>query len=206
MVGLPRGRTKIQWSSWLIRPLTVPTVVCFPRRGHGHRRRKVFAKLKLLKAFDFYKTRTLTPEQRGWLQFVCDRYVDGSQEERRDINSFVSPEISFLFFMFGKAMAVESVRERDEGKVFSGLISLSIENRSFDWRESLIVLSLLYHSAAKIAVTVEELFRRAAALSSSQTGDGLLQFLARTPENRDITRFGFKEGTDAEGKFSYVGR
>lgn len=167
---------------------------------------EVFSKLKLLKVFDFYKTRTLTPEQQNWLQSVCDRYAKASLQERRRINALVSPETSFLFFMYAKAMAIESVREQDKEKVFNGLISLSIENRSFDWRDSLTVLSLLHHSATKLGADVGELFQRVAALSSSETSEGFLQFLVRTPENRDIATFGFREGIDSEGKFSYVAR
>ncbi len=36
---------------------------------------ETFAKLRLLKVFDFYKTRVLTQEQQGLVQFICDRYL-----------------------------------------------------------------------------------------------------------------------------------
>jgi hypothetical protein len=80
-----------------------------------------FAKLKLLKVFDFYKTRVLTQEQQGWVQFICDHYFGALPDERARIHSMVTPEISFLFFMYAKAMAVEAVRERREEKIFKGL-------------------------------------------------------------------------------------
>ena len=108
---------------------------------------EIFAKLKLLKVFDFYKTRALTEEQKGWLEFLCDRYFNGSPQERKKLNSLVSPDISFLFFLYAKTMAIESVQEQDENRIVKGLVSIAIENQTFDGRESLFPLSLLYHSA-----------------------------------------------------------
>jgi hypothetical protein len=165
---------------------------------------ETFRKLKLLRHFDFYKSRSLAPEQQDWLRLICDQYSDAVPEERKKINSLVTPEISFLFFMYGKTMAVEAVHEQDEAKIFKGLVALAVENQVFDWRDSLIVLPLLYHSAIKIGADAPNLFRRAAAVSTSQTADSFLQFLARTPEQRDIVKFGFKEGIDLEANFTYV--
>jgi hypothetical protein len=103
-------------------------------------------------------------------------------------------------------MAIEAVRERDEVKVFKGLVALAIENQAFDWRDSLAVLTLLFHSAIKIGVDAPNLIHRVATISSSQTSAYFLQFLARTPENRDIAKFGYKEGADLHGNFAYVSK
>jgi hypothetical protein len=43
---------------------------------------EAFAKLKLLKVFDFYETRVLTQEQQGWVQFICDQYFRALPDER----------------------------------------------------------------------------------------------------------------------------
>jgi hypothetical protein len=165
---------------------------------------ETFANLRLLKVFDFYKTRVLTQEQQGWVQFICDRYLRALPDERASIHSMVTPETSFLFFMYARTMAVEAVRERQEEKIFQGLIALAVENRAFDWRDSMMVLVLLHHSAAKIGADASQLFQRASAISTPQTGEGFLQFSARAPENLDLARFGYQEGTDSEGNFAYV--
>ena len=167
---------------------------------------ETFARLKLLKVFDFYKTRVLTQEQQGWVQFICDHYLRALPDERASIHSMVTPEISFLFFMYAKAMAVEAVRERQEEKVFRGLIVLAVENRLFDWRDSMMVMVLLHHSAAKIGADTSQLFQRAAAISTPQTSEGFLQFLARAPENLELAKFGYQEGMDSEGNFAYVSK
>jgi hypothetical protein len=167
---------------------------------------ETFARLKRLKVFDFYKTRVLTQEQQEWVQFVCDHYVRALPDERASFHSMVTPGISFLFFMYAKAMAVEAVRERQEEKIFKGLIALAVENRVFDWRDSMMVLVLLHHSAVKIGADPSQLFQRAAAISTPQTSEGFLQFSARTPENLDLAKFGYQEGTDSEGNFAYVSK
>jgi hypothetical protein len=82
----------------------------------------------------------------------------------------------------------------------------AVENQVFDWRDSLMILTLLYHSAIKIGADAPDLFRRVAAISTSQTADSYLQCLACTPEQRDIVKFGFKEGTDLDGNFTYVAK
>jgi len=167
---------------------------------------ETFAKLKLLKVFDFYKTRVLTQEQQGWMQFICDHYLNALPGERAKIRSMVTPEISFLFFMYAQAMAVEAVRERQEEKVFKGLVALAVENQVFDWRDSMMVLVLLHHSAVKIGADALGLFQRTAAISTPQTSEGFLQFSARAPENLDLAKFGYREGMDSEGNFAYVSK
>jgi len=47
---------------------------------------KAFAKLALLKPFDFRKARALTQEQRDWVQLIYDRYLNGSVDERASVH------------------------------------------------------------------------------------------------------------------------
>ena len=167
---------------------------------------ETFAKLKLLKVFDLYKTPALTEEQQEWVQLICDHYLRALPDERVRIHSMVTPKISFPFFMYAKAMAVGAVRERQGEKVFKGLVALAVENRVFDWRESMMVLVLLHHSAAKIGADASPLFHRAAAISTPQTSEGLLQFSSRAPESLELAKFGYQEGTDSEGNFAYASK
>jgi hypothetical protein len=93
-----------------------------------------------------------------------------------------------------------------EAKVLHGLVALSIEDCKFDWRDSLMVLCRLYHSAVKVGANPTELFQRVAAMSAPRTGELFLSFLSRKPELKDIAVFGWKEGTGADGKFRYVSK
>jgi len=165
---------------------------------------EIFTKLRSLKVFDFYKSRALSPEQLIWLLSLCNLYIVGSSEERRRISALVDSKISFLFLMCAKAMAIEAVQARDEGKIVLGLVALTIENGASDWRDSLSVLVILYNSALKIEASPDSLFRKVAEISSPQAANFFLSFLARPPESRHIAKFGFKEGTDSKGMFTYV--
>ena len=165
---------------------------------------EIFAKVRLLKVLDFHKCRVLTYEQQGWLQLICDRYLVALPDAREAIRSAVAPEISFLFFLFAKTMSLEAVRQRDGEKLLSGLVAMSIENGTLDWRDSMVMLVLLYHSAVKIQADAVQLLQRAAAISTPRTRSGLLEFSLRTPEYLSLAKFGFEEGTDSEGNFAYV--
>jgi hypothetical protein len=165
---------------------------------------QAFARLKLLKPFDFQKRPVLTQEQQEWVQVICDRYIGALPDERARFRSMITPEISFLFFMYAGLMAVQAVRERQQEKVFQGLVALAVENQVFDWRVSMMVLAKLHHSAVKIGADPSQLFEQAAAISASQASQGFLQFSTRASEDLDIAKFGWIEGTDSEGNFAYL--
>jgi hypothetical protein len=164
----------------------------------------IFGKLKLLKIFDFYKSRKLTEEQTQWLDALCRFYLVCSPRERAEINRRVESKISFLFFLYGNTAAVEAVRETNAEKVKLGLAALAIENGVFDWRDSLFVLVKLYHSAKKINLDPVAAFRQIAEIAGPESARFFLDFLARPPEICTITTFGFKEGTDSNGLFAYL--
>jgi len=165
---------------------------------------EIFGKLKLLKIFDFYKSRKLTDEQERWLDILCHAYLVGPPRERTEINGMVESRISFLFFLYASTAAAKAVRETDVEKVKLGLAALAIENCVFDWRDSLSPLVLLHHSAARLGVEPADLFRQIAEIASPQGARLFLGFLTRTPENCTIATFGLKEGTDSDGLFVYV--
>jgi len=106
--------------------------------------------------------------------------------------------------MFAKAMAVESIREYSEGKILSGLLALAIENCKFDSRDSTIVLSLVFHSAQKLSIDTTALFERVAELSAPDAANLFRNFVTRAVAERSIALFGYKEGEDPPGLFSYV--
>jgi hypothetical protein len=108
-------------------------------------------------------------------QFICDRYIGALPDERAKIRSMITPEILFLFFMYAGLMAVQAVRELQREKVFQGLVALVVENQAFDWRDSMMALAKLRHSAVKFGADPSQLFQRAAAISTSQTGQGFLR-------------------------------
>ena len=106
---------------------------------------------------------------------------------------------SFLFLAFSERMAVLAVRENSESRLFDGLIAHVLEDFSHDYRENLLILSLLYHSAVKLGSNPIELFRKAAALASPKSADRLVGF-AQNPGS--IRSMGYEEITTLDG-FDY---
>jgi len=155
---------------------------------------EIFNHLRPLRVSDFYK-RKFSAEQRGWLNLLCERYIAGPPEERLRMTKLQERQMSFLFFSFAKIMAVEAVRENNEPKILLGLASLAVENFSVDWRDSLCVLILLYHSAQILPFGAAIPFKKVAAISTPQSGEMFLTFLTRTPKNLDLAKFYVKGGT-----------
>jgi hypothetical protein len=142
---------------------------------------------------------------RNAIWALVELFDHSSQKVREDIVSLVSHEISFLFFAFSTAMAVKAVQQRNEEPLIRGLEALAIENCVFDWRDSLATLALLHHSALKIGTDPEKLIKNVAILAMETAREKLFYpFLARTPEDRELTKFGVKEGKTASGEFTYV--
>lgn len=165
---------------------------------------ELFANIRPLKIFDFYKTRSLAPQQKTWMKVICDTYATSSEGDRKRIEEQVSQNISFLFLMYAHLMAVDAVREKSEQRIVDGLTSISISHRVNDWRDALSPISLLFHSAIKIRSDPSLLFRRAAESCREDAAKFFQHFLTRTPENMDIAKFGWKEGANSDGEFVYV--
>lgn len=156
------------------------------------------------KAYEIHK-QGLPEDVGGQIAQLCEIFESSTDAERRGIVSNVVREVSFLFIRFGTDMAVTAVRQGDGRAVIRGLEALAIENCTADWRDSTIVVAVLYHSAQKIGLDADEALRFAASLAVSETGDKLFgSFLRRTPENRALSVFWIKEGTTANGEFTYT--
>ncbi len=106
---------------------------------------------------------------------------------------------AFLLLAFSERMAIWGVRTSSETKLFEGLIAHVVEGFSHDYRENLLVLSLLYHSACKIGSDPSGLFEKAATFASPKAADYLRQF-AHKPAS--IRSMGYKEVMTVDG-FSY---
>lgn len=167
---------------------------------------ELFERLHCLKGkeYEFHKA-GLPASVIEVLSSLARLFEQSSERERAEISSRVVPEISFLFLRFGDTMATKALRCYDERSVLQGLEALAIENCRFDWRDSTLTLALLYHSAARIGVDAEAPIRFVMQLASKRSKDQLFApFLSRTPENRELAKFGMKEAQNQEGRLSYA--
>lgn len=121
-----------------------------------------------------------------------DAYV----EYRKKFN----PYNPWPLFTFAERMAILGVREHSIQRIFEGLIALAIEDFRYDYREALLILSLLYHSASKISADPLNLFDKAAMFASRETANRLRDF-ARHPT--PIHQMGYIEAISEDG-FKYL--
>jgi hypothetical protein len=131
-----------------------------------------------------------------------DAFVAGDQSTR---NAIIKPTSRCVhaFHSFAHWRAVLSVRENDPSLISRGIVALAIENLRDDYRETLIVLSLLAHSAEKLQGSAEPLFDSSLALASPEFAKFVTGFLAGPPWRRGIGAMGYREA--GEGKsFIYV--
>ena len=169
---------------------------------------QTFDELRKYKVSDFRGKRDLPLDSDLMyiLADICDSYIAGSDVEGTEIRALVSYEISFLFFLFSHKMAEKAVQEQSRKYLIQSLVALLVEDGTFDWRDSTIALSKVFHSAQRIGLNADEFFQSMKDISGPIMLPHLRAFPARDPSKQSIETFGFKEGENADGLFAYVAR
>lgn len=138
---------------------------------------------------------------------LCMSFEACSEETRREMISCVTREIAYLFLIFSDRAALEALRQKDEECIVRGLEALAIENCKADWRDSTLRLAPLYHSAVSIGADPEGLIKSVSAIALEPAKTHLLlSFLKRSPENRELAKFGLKEALGTDGNVFYTSR
>jgi hypothetical protein len=130
---------------------------------------------------------------------LCEIFRSASPAERIEIVSHVHADISFLFIWFARRMSEKAVRESAAQPIWAGLIAIVLENFARDYRDSLIDVMLLYHSATKLGLNVEILFSEAASLAvNPDVALALHRFPLREPKDRSLAAFFFEESGEGD--------
>lgn len=148
---------------------------------------------------DYNKLSSIPSVYDRMISDLLESYVNASAEERKFIRDSFSDKYSFTLFFFSERMACLAVRAKSEKYLFEGLIAHAIEGGKFDWRENILVLSLIYHSAVKLGCDPNVLFKRAAGFAEEPIAQIIQEFPDRKPEERSIQAMGYEESTDDEG-------
>jgi len=129
-------------------------------------------------------------------------FIEASAQGREAILSKSREANSFALIVFAERMAALAVRENSRRRLLEGLLALIIEGFKFDYRDNMTIWAPLYHSAAKIGVEPEGLFQEAASYARNTVSEWMLDFPKRSPEERGLRAFKFKE-TYAPDGFRY---
>ena len=124
------------------------------------------------------------------------------ESERLSLIETISRDESGLLFGAARSGSVDAVLRSDPFKLQLGLLALIIENLNEDYRESLMELCLLDHSAHKLGVVLDDMFDDVRAYASEKV-ESLFDTYLREGE-RNIEAMGFVEDVDRHGDFTYT--
>ncbi|HEV2952468.1 MAG TPA: hypothetical protein VG015_00050 [Candidatus Dormibacteraeota bacterium] len=100
---------------------------------------------------------------------------------------------SQVLLTYGARMATQALREGSTDRVTNGLLAHLIEGERDDWRENIIVLTLLFDAMKKLGAEPLPLFDAVASLAlGDPAGETLKGFRNRKPEVLTIESMGYR--------------
>lgn len=162
---------------------------------------------------------TWATSMRGYSVFRCHTFKVESEAEKLlassltkcesltgaefdEIRTIVDEARLGRLITYGMRMATFAVRQDDPLGIWHGLMGLVLENSRADYRDIIIVASLLYDAAGRVNANPDELFDRAITHATVQRGQLLKSYLGGPGYNKFIASMGF-EAAIVDGEFVY---
>ena len=135
------------------------------------------------------------------LRELCRSFAKGGAVSRAKTRASISMDEFYTLLTFSKRAAVFGIRERNAGWLIDGLTALSmIELDRVDFRDALVSISLLHHSAVKIGQNANQLLSDAAARSESKVSGLIKDFIKGPPEDKVLrAKSGYDEVETRDG-------
>jgi hypothetical protein len=130
---------------------------------------------------------------------IVEIFGTADENDRRAITSKLNSHAQHSLLGYAGAMAVLAVRTQSPTLIDRGLIALVIEGGIQDWRDNIVALAKLYHSAVKLSMDVEKAFEAAARLADPGIIKDEINGFRRPPEERDLKAFYESEEMTEEG-------
>lgn len=131
------------------------------------------------------------------LRDFCAEYSAESSAEKRDAVRDAIPMMDcYTLMSFAERCALFALRERDAAILQSGLTAIAaIDVERTDFRDLLVSIGLLNHSATRLEMDVAAEFEAAARLSTAETAELLRGLLERDPGDKvpPIQSWGYRE-------------
>jgi hypothetical protein len=138
---------------------------------------------------------------RDQLAAFLHQYRQLGQSERVAIHGQFGPEHGAEMLRCAQELAVRGVRSNSADDVELGLLAVALERVQSDFRNMVVSLCLLHHSAKKLGVDPVPLFHNAAAYGNNKARDFMLQYLQKGDKN--IRAIAMEESYGPNG-FDYV--
>jgi len=138
---------------------------------------------------------------RDALAIFLAQYSELPQHERAAIRSRFGPQHGAKLLRCAQELAIRAIRCNAIDDVALGLLAVALEGIRSDFRNTVVSLCLLHHSAVKLGSDPVPLFHRAAAFGTPKTRNFILEYLRKG--DKDIRAFAMEEGQGPNG-FDYV--
>ncbi|HVP00412.1 MAG TPA: hypothetical protein VMT15_20210 [Bryobacteraceae bacterium] len=143
------------------------------------------------------------PEADAAMALIVASVRTADPDARRSMVRRLSPRARGGFLGYASRMATLAVRQNSPDLIEQGLVALVIEDGGRDWRDSVVALFQLYHSACKLGMDATATFAKISSLAESGTiKKEMLGFPHRPPGSRSLQAFCMEEEIGEEG-FGY---
>ena len=135
------------------------------------------------------------------LRELCRNFAKGGAVSRAKTRASISMDEFYTLLTFSKRAAVFGIRERNAAWLVDGLTALSmIELDRVDFRDVIVSVSLLHHSAVRIGQNANQLLSDAAALSEPKVSELIKDFIKNPPEDKVLrAKWGYDEVETRDG-------
>ena len=128
------------------------------------------------------------PYDRALREF-CSGFAIQTEGQREAIRGAISMGEFYILMGFADRSAVFALREGDPAILQDGLTALAmIDGERIDFRDVLMSIALLNHSAERLQVDVAATFESAAALAEPRTAELLRSFVRREPSSKSLEK------------------
>ncbi len=135
---------------------------------------------------------------------LIEEYLNADIAERESLRKSVNDSLSDRLLAYGFLSSTESIVSQSEQTLFYGLLALSLEDASRDFKDNITGLALIYTSAAVLEVNPELIFGQVAAISSDKFSRIMEDFLNREEAMKTADIFGYSYYVDPQtGGFDY---
>lgn len=151
-----------------------------------------------LKFTEGYLKWSIPHERDGEIARIVDRFARDIEQgcPRAPLNGDQGQALA----VFAERMASLAVRDRDPEYIRRGLLALGLAaSVSYDVREEILVMSLLWRSAVLLGIDAAHLFTSIGAVLNGRGGQQLASFAQRSPEHQSIEAMGYVVGSDDAG-------
>lgn len=117
----------------------------------------------------------------SFLDDLVQQFVQSDPQVRTSIRESISMDEFYTLLTYARRSAVFALRDRKAKRIKNGLIAVAmIECDRTDFRDVFSALFLLHHSALRVGVKTDPIFREMIAIAENKVGQTMERFIGKT--------------------------